>query len=325
MSLHYGKVREKWRILKATSGFKNAMLFLVFVIVSTVFWFILALNDNAQSFFNVRIQITNKPDSVTFISDVPERIHVAVSDKGTHLWRNGFLKKPVININFSDYASDGTLRFSHSDLQSALKETFGGTSEVSAFSIDSLQLTYTTLPGKVVPVYVNCQVIPASGSTLTGSVKATPGSVKIYGNKEFIDTVHFVVTDNLILRDVNETTVKEVKIKKIEGARTIPDEVVLTAMIEPLVRKEAMITVDAVNVPDSLQLLLFPSKVPVEYYVAMSLIGNDEDSNIELLVDYDDINKSDTGKLKIETGKFPDRLKNLRLSTDSVEYAIIHQ
>ena len=309
--------------MRTTSGFKNATLFFVFVCVSAVFWFILALNDSAQDHFNVNLRIVNQPDSVTFISDVPEKIHVAVSDKGTNLWRNGYLKHPTINIDFKEYSSDGILRYSYNDLITSLKERFGSNALITSVSLDSLQLFYTTNPGKKVPILVNCQVYPASGSTLEGSVKASPGSVYVYGSKETLDTINYVSTEPVTLRNISETTDLEVKIKRIRGARAMPSKVNLTVNIEPLVRKQAMVTVTPINVPEKEELLLFPSKVPVEYYVAMSLLNNDEDDNIELVVNYDDIPFSTDGKLRVETHKFPDRLKNLSVKTDSIEYAIV--
>lgn len=299
------------------------MLFLVFVCVAAVFWFILALNDSAQDHFSVNLRIVNQPDSVTFISDVPEKIHVAVSDKGTNLWRNGYLKHPTINIDFKEYSSDGVLRYSYTDLLSSLKEKFGGSALITSVSLDSLQLFYTTNAGKRVPILVNCQVYPASGTTLEGSVKASPGSVYVYGSKETLDTINYVTTEPVTLRNVSETTDMEVKIQKIKGARPMPSKVKLTVPIEPLVKRQAMVTVDPINVPPGEELLLFPSKVPVEYYVAMSRLNDDEDPNIHLTVNFDDIAKSSNGKLHVSAGQFPERLKNLTLRTDSIEYAVI--
>ena len=316
-------LRERWQILKNTSGFKNATLFVIFVCVSAVFWFILALNDSAQDHFNVNLRILNMPDSVTFISDVPEKIHVSVSDKGTNLWRNGYLKKPSVNIDFKEYSNDGVLRYSYNDLITSLRETFGGGALITSVSLDSLMLYYTTNPGKKVPILVDCHVYPASGSTMEGSVKASPGSVFVYGDKNVTDTINFVRTEDITLRGLSETTEMEAKIQRIKGARVIPSKVLLTVPIEPLVRKEAMITVETTNVPKGEELLLFPSKVPVEYYVAMSRLNDDEDDNIHLVVDFNDIGHTTNNKLHIVAQSFPDRLKNLRVKSDSIEYAVI--
>lgn len=322
-SVRIENIRQKWNTLKNTSGFKNSMLFLIFVCVSAVFWFIMALNDSAQDHFNVNLRIINQPDSVTFINDVPEKIHVTVSDKGTNLWRNGYMKHPTIHIDFKEYSSDGILRYSYNDLITSLKDKFGSNALITSVSPDSLQLFYTTNPGKKVPILVNCQVYPAAGSTLEGSVRTSPGSVYVYGSKETLDTINYVSTESETLKNISETTEKEVKIKKIKGARAMPSKVMLIVPIEPLVRKQAMVTVTPVNVPQNEELLLFPSKVPVEYYVAMSRLNDDEDNNIELVVDYNEISQSENGKLHVAKHKSPERLKNLIVKTDSIEYALV--
>lgn len=301
------------------------MLFFVFIIVSCIFWLILALNDSAQNYFNVTVRITNQPDTVTFISEVPDKIHVLVSDKGTTLWRNGYLKNPMINIDFKEYSADGVLRYSYNDLLASLREAFGSNATFSSVSLDSLLLYYTTNPGKLVPIVVKCEVTPAVGSILEGHITSDPPRVKVYGSKETLDTINFITTEKLTLTDLNETAAMSVKLHKLKNARAIPDRVVLNIPIEPLVMKHSMITVDTENVPEGDDLLLFPSKVPVEYYVAMSRLNDDEDPNIKLVVNYDNIANSASGKLPVEVRNFPERLRNLKLRTDSVEYAIVKE
>lgn len=318
-------IKERWQNLRNTEGFKNAMLFLAFLAVSAIFWFIMALNDSAQNHFSVGIRIVNKPDSVTFISDIPEKIHVSVSDKGTSLWRNGYLKKPTVNIDFKEYSNDGVLSYSYNDFITSLRQTFGTNAIINSISADSLKLYYTTNPGKTVPVYVNCEITPASGSIQEGSVKALPASVTLYGPKEVLDSVKYVSTQSLHLSGLTETTSIDVKLKRLPGTRAIPGEVQLTIPIEPLVVKQAMVTIEAENVPEGDEMLLFPSKVPVEYYVAMSRLNDDEDDNIKLVVDYEGIQHAHDGKLPVVIKDYPSRLKNLKLKSDSVEFAVVKE
>lgn len=319
----FNKENIKWKEIKSSSGFHNAILFLIFVAVSAVFWFILALNDSAQDNFNIKINITNLPDSVTFISDIPDRIHASVRDKGTSLWRNGVLKKPAINIDFKEFSSDGVLRFTQSDMNAALKGIFGPDAQINDVSIDSLKLEYTVNPGKSVPVEVLSRILPALGSTMENPPRAYPSSVMIYGDLRKLDTIQSVVTDFIELRDISESKKTKIDLKKIPGVRIIPNQVEIDVEIEPLVKKETLITVTTVNVPEGEDLLLFPSKVPVAYYVAMSRLNDNDDPNIELEVDYNQLDSVKSGKLHVELIKYPDRLKNLTLVSDSVEYAIV--
>ncbi len=319
-SLH--QLADKWRRFRETAFFHDAVLFLVFVGISTLFWIILALNDSAQDSFNVRLNIANVPDSVTFINDIPDKFHVGVRDKGTTLWRNHY-RRPTVSINFRDYADKGVLMFTHSDMQTALKSLFGTSAVITSTSLDSLKLVYTTNKGKRVPVDIDANITPASGSVIEGNPQASPSNVYVFGEQSVLDTIHLVSTQRITLNDLTENTSVTVKLNKIKNARVVPSTVEVKVPVEPLVRKEAMITITPINVPQNASLLLFPSKVPVDYYVAMSRLGDDDDPSIELQVDYRGILESRNGKLRVKVANYPERLQNLSLKTDSVEYTIV--
>lgn len=313
---------EKWKRLKHTSAFHDLVLFLVFVAISTFFWIILALNDNAQGSYNVKVAINNCPDSVTFISDIPEKLHVTVRDKGTSIWRNHY-RHPTMNINFREYADAGELRYSKNDIITSLKSIFGSSAQIVSISLDSLYLEYTSNKGKRVPVVIDADVSAASGSIIEGFTKASPSNVLVYGDQKVLDTIHKVRTEKIILSDLSENTTVEVRLRKISDARILPSKVNVTVPVEPLVKKKASITITPVNVPHGESLLLFPSKVPVEYYVAMSRLNDDDDPEIELEVDFKAIPPSHNGKLHVRVARYPDRLKNLSLINDSVEFTIV--
>ena len=315
-------LRQRWRTLRDTARFHDAVLFLIFVGISTLFWVILALNDNAQDSFNVRVSITNVPDSVTFISDIPEKFHVGVSDKGTTLWRNHY-RHPTLSINFRNYSDKGILMFSKADMESALKGIFGTSSTITSSSLDSLRLVYTTNKGKRVPIMISSNITPASGSIIEGNLQPSPSNVYVFGEPSVLDTIHAVQSDLITLKDLTETTTVKAYLKKIRNARVVPSVIEVTVPVEPLVKKEAMISLSAVNVPKGKEMLLFPSKVPVDYYVAMSRLNDNDDPSIELQVDYRGILESNNGKLRVRVVSYPERLQNLSLKTDSVEYTIV--
>lgn len=322
MGSRFDTFLEKWHRLRETTKFHDVVLFLIFVGVSTLFWLILALNDNAQGSFNLRISISNVPDSVTFISDIPDKFHVGVSDKGTTLWRNHY-RRPTLYINFRDYAEKGVLRFTRSDMESALRSIFGSSATITSTSLDSLRLVYTTNKGKRVPIRISSNISAASGSVIEGNLQPSPSNVYVFGEQSVLDTIHSVQTQTINLKDLTETTTVNAKIHKIRNARIVPSSIEVKIPVEPLVRKEALITLTPVNVPKGKSMLLFPSKVPVDYYVAMSRLGDDDDPSIELQVDYRGILESRNGKLRVRVASYPERLQNLSVKTDSVEYTIV--
>ena len=314
--------KGRWKRLKATSGFHSAAIFLACVLTAALFWYILALNDNMQDGFFVKININDVPKNVTFISDVPDRVYVTIRDKGTSLMRHGRLKDPSIDIDFRRYAANGVLRYRRADMMAALRNTFGTNATVSSISIDSIRLDYTTNPGKRIPVVIDGDVGAASGFVIAGRLISDPVSVVAYSTSENLDTLHKAHTVHFERLGLSESTKMEVRIRPMAGIRTIPDEVQVRIPVETLVHKVVSVSVEPVNVPAGKGLLLVPSKVNVGFYVPMNRFNEDE-TDIEVYVDYEDIERLRTKRIPVRIAKHPESLVNVSVVNDSVEYTIV--
>ncbi len=315
---------EEWcRILRKSSRFRSMLTFAVFIGIAAMFWLILTLNDSVQDGCIVNIKISNKPDSITFISDVPKTIHVEVKDKGSSLMRTMWMKTPTLTLNFHELAEHGQMICSRSDMMSALKETFGSSATILSTSLDSLRLIYTDNPGKAIPVVAEVKASARAGYIVYGHPVSDPPRVTAYGPREIIDTLHRVMTKSYVEQDLSETKSFISELKNIPGVRLIPGSVNVKVNVEPLVAKEDMVTVVAENVPHDENLLLFPSNVRVSYFVPMSEFSNDK-KGVRVVVDYNDLaeHRGERLPLRIEPIKGIAAV-NPRLHSDSVEYTLV--
>ncbi len=310
-----------WKDVKAKTGFRKFLTFLIFVAISALFWLILALNDNIQEDLDVRVEIFNVPDSVNFITDPPASIHVLVRDKGTNILRNGVFSKPAIHLNFREYGNDGSFKVNRGEMTAALKKVFGQSASIISSSVESLNNTYTTLPGKRVPVEVAMDITPAVGKIITGKPKVEPSGVLVFGTRESLDSISRVVTDRLRSQNLDDSKQFTVKIKKIPGVKIEPSEVKVTVNVDQLVRKEARVNIRIDNLPEGEDLLLFPSTARVEYYVPMSKFGNSDD-NFDVRVDYRDL-AAGTKTLPLHLGRYGNEMINVRLLDQNVEYTLV--
>ncbi len=311
------------KTLRKSSRFRSMLTFAVFVGIAALFWVILTLNDSVQDGCIVNVKITHKPDTITFISDVPKTINVEVKDKGSSLMRSMWMKTPTLNLNFRELADDGQMICSRSDIMLALKETFGSTATILSSSLDSLRLIYTDRPGKSLPVVVAVKSSAKAGYIVYGQPTAEPPRVTAYGPREIIDTLTRVMTKSYVEQDLVESISFVSELRTIPGVRLIPGSVHVHVNVEPLVAKEDIVTVVAENVPHEENLLLFPSKVRVSYYVPMSEFSDDKKA-VRVVVDYKDIaeHRGERLPLRIEPVKGVAAV-NPRLHSDSVEYTLV--
>lgn len=316
------KMRMAWKDVQDSTGFKKSLIFLVFVAIAALFWFILALNDSVQDDFEVKVNIYNVPDSVTFITIPPQKIHVMVRDQGTNLWRNGVFGNAQVNIDFKDFSSDGQFKMRHSELTAALKNVFGPSASLLSSSVDSLSLTYTTLPGKRVPVVVSANLSTAVGKIISERPTVTPSSVVVYSIRSVIDTISKVYTEHFSRQNLEETIDVPVKLQGLPNVRMEPSAVNVKVEVEPLVKKRATVNLQVQNLPEGMDLLLFPSVANVEYYLPMSRFNATSDDRIEVSVDFEDIH-DDVRKLPVNLVYQDQNLLNLQVLTDSVEYTLV--
>ena len=297
-------------------------MFLVFVVIATIFWFITALNESVSQSYEVQFSIRNIPDSVTFITDPPADFHVSLRDKGTNILRSGVFKNPVIDVNFEDYARNGVFRISASDLNAEIKADIGSNASISGISIDSLRLYYTDQPGRRVPIVVQSDLTAASGYVISGSPTPVKGSVLAYSIRDEADTLRRVYTKKVVKKDLSQSIVVTVPIIAPANVKLIPSEIEVRINVEPLVRKETYIRVDVDNLPAGEGLLLFPNSVPVSFYVPMSRF-NDDSFPLRVYVDYQDTYKTPGSRIPLYLVDSSGSIINPTLSTDSVEYTLV--
>lgn len=316
------KIKTGWKTMQASTGFKKTLTYLVFVAIAALFWFIMALNDSVQYNFEVKVNLYNVPDSVTFINLPPEKIHVMVRDQGANLWRNGVFGDATVNINFADFSGDGRFVVRRSELTAALKSVFGASASLLSTSVDSLSLMYTTLPGKRVPVEVSADLTPATGKIIMGNPVASPAGVVVYGTRNVLDTITRVYTEHFSRHNLEENTEVPVRLRGMANARFEPSTVKVAVEVDPLVRKQASVNVAVHHLPEGMDLLLFPSKVQVEYYVPMSKFDAASVDKTGVAVDYLDLDKNPR-KLPVRLTHHNSALLNMHLLTDSVEYTLV--
>ena len=314
-------IRRKWHGVRTKEGFHRAMLFISFVLVSSLFWLILSLNDNMTHSVDISVKVENIPDSVTFINDLPPSVQVTVKDKGTNLVRVAMLNQLHVNFNFRDFANKGVFAVSRQEFSQALKSLLGNSAQVTSTSVDSLFSYYTTGKGRRIPIVVNADITAAPGYMISGLPMPTQKSVLVYSNTPMADTILRVYTKPIVRRNLSETIEVDVDLRRIPDVRFEPENVHVVIPVEPLVKKESVIPISVDKVPEGKNLLLFPNNVKVVYYIPMSLYSSDL-VPVEVFVDYNDVGKYSGNNLPLKLSVVEDYVEGAKVLADSVEYTV---
>lgn len=303
---------------------RDLFVFGACLIVAAIFWLTVMLNDSTQRSFDVRLKLSNVPDSVTFLNPPPEIIHAGVRDKGSALIKWMWHSTPVLQLNFDDYAADGVVRVTAPDIYTALRTTFGSGAQIATVSIDSLHLFYTTTPGREVPIKVVSNVTTGEGYVLAGPPKLSHSRVLVYSEGYDSDTVKLVKTAPIALRGLTSSRTVDVRLIGPSGMRIIPSTIKVRFDVEPIVKKQSTSVIDVMGVPAHESLLIFPANAEVSYFIPMNKF-NDAAPEIRVAVDYADIVRHKGRKLPLKIISVPEGVVNATLLTDSVEYTIVRK
>ena len=300
---------------------KNILLFLVFVCIATIFWLIMTLNEEEQRTYQIEIAIVNVPDSVHFVKIPPSSVHITVRDKGTSLMMRSVLRQKSLSLNFEDFASEDVFEVKGSAIVEMLQHNFGQTATITAITPEVIYGTYTSRPGKLVPLELSYDVTAASGLVVSGRPHLSEENVMIYTTEER-DTIQRVFTDKVILKDIDKPTTVTVSVAMPPNVRVIPDKVKVTFNVESLVKKESEFPVVADKVPSGRDILFFPSKVKVSYLIPMSRYDADEPT-VKAVAAFDEAVATTSTKVGIKLTGIPPYMTNVELHTDSVEYTLV--
>lgn len=304
---------------------KEILLFLLFLMISYVFWLLLTLNNEMQEDIEVPVEIAGIPDSVTVISNIPESLKISVRDKGSALMKYKLGGIKPLKINWADYSqAKNKFLLNKADLGAKIRDYISSSSQLVTMLPDSISLSYTTTPGRRVAVKVQADLKPIFGSIINGPLTTNTDSVWLFSVEDLPHNLTHVETLPIVRSSLSDTTEITVAIKPLPGVKIVPEEIVVKVPVEPLIARRQMATVIAKNIPDNISLHTFPSRIEIAYLVPMSEY-NSEPYDINAYVDYADIANNTSGKLPVTLSLYPESYHSVEAIPDSVEYITEHK
>jgi hypothetical protein len=325
MNLKSKKLKEiavRLRAVLRSSKGRDAMLFLLFVCISGLFWLMLTLDDEMQHDIDLPLVIKDVPPEVTFISNVPSTVQVSLRDRGTSLIEYVWGSTPTISVSYDKLHRDkhtNRITMSAAELTAAVRSVIASGSRIQSLRPDSLSIVYTTRPGRKMPVSAVVDVTPSLQCVISGKVKVEPESVMVYSAHPLPHTLKAIPTNTLSRSEAADTVIANVSLRHIDGVRFLPESVTITVPVEPLITKHRSVGINVMNAPAGVSVITFPSQVNVTYLVAMSLY-NRENGTFSVKADYS--RRSSSGRMPLTITSTPEFANSPSLDVDSVEFIV---
>lgn len=298
---------------------RDIMLYLLFVAVAFVFWLFLSLDTEVVRDFDVPVEVTDIPDSVTVIGTIPPTLSVSVKSKDSQLLKFMWGKMSPIKFKWIDNRSNQYFVLSRSKLDARIREYFGSSVSVVQCRPDSIHVPYTTDPGVRVKLEIDSDIRTNMQYILSGPITADVDSVTLYSMTDIPHSLRYVATEPIIKSGLKDTAYYDVKVKPIAGVRIIPETVKVRVPVEPLISKKRSIPIEVTDLPAGKRLITFPGKIELSYLVPISAYN--DDYPIRATVRYSDVSLPGN-KIPVSVSITPEIYRNVNFTPQMVEYII---
>lgn len=278
------KINIKWKI------------FSIFVFFSVILWFLNALNQKYVT--DVAVPVTFiLPENKANIAKIPKNITVTVKTFGYNIIEYQ-LKKNFIptKIDLSK-AQFKRLISTDTNWHYVLTNTFLDMIEMQLdadFSIqeikpDTIYFNFTKFTTKKVKVALDASISTKEQFLIKDKFIIIPDSVTIGGPKVFLDTIDSVKTSFFKLEKLTQPTQYTANLPVIAGITISPSQVNVKINVEEFTELQFKIPIQTINVPDSVNLLLYPNYVKIFCKVGIKNYNNIKASDFEAIIDYSSI------------------------------------
>jgi hypothetical protein len=307
---------------------RRVKLFLVFLLCSSLAWFISNLGEQYTNNATFDIYYGSTPDSLLLNSVSKKNIKVRLRASGFQFLMFGFKHKTVM-VDLSELEKKGSKYFvSPLTYRSQIEGQLSRFITVEDMDKDTLFFDFQKLYKKKIPVIPKVTIDLEQNYLMDKSYTLQPDSITVLGPKKDIDTLTGVTTQTLVLPRSTSDISKELKLNLPDNLKNIKyshHNVTLSAKIFKFSEKVFEVPVEVVNVPEGVGIRTFPEMVSVLCRGRLSSIKELSVTDFVVTADYAGIRDQNENVLDLKLTKKPDSVNVVQLRENKVEFILKRQ
>lgn len=319
---------------KSGSGFKsfftkrNILVFAICLIISALFWLLLAFNGYYSTSLKVPVEYINMPRERMLIEKLPLEIDITISGSGYQLI--SYWMQPKNAKVLLDGRNIGTRLSGNSTI--AFLTTYNGIDffnrehgDVKALNItpDTLFLTFFNRGSKKVPVVLRSELSFERQYYLTDSIRILPDSITVSGPIARLDSISQIRTEFLRLTKINKSDSYQLKLVQEDSLLAYePSNVDVNLEVDQFTEVIFEVPVKIEHLLSSDSLDIFPNSIQLSCLVALKDFSRLKPSAFLIAVDAFDLRNSRAKSLRLYIRESPNYVRNIQLRPEAVEFII---
>ncbi len=313
------KVKIRKPLIKR-GPFKTFLFFLGF---STVVWIFVQFSKEYTEAVELPISYINVPKDKILSPENPSKLDLRVKENGLHIAFNRLFPK-VLYLDVSDSKMEnGKLIYNLEEQKSALLSQLNLEYDKAEFLKKTLNISYQQREVKKVPIRSNVELDFAVGYSALDDVEFQPDSIMVSGPKGILDTLSQVQTKVLRLENINNDISGTVNLDtaKLERLTFYQTKIDYTLRTDKFTEGKVQVSIDLVNVPEGMNVVIFPKEVTVIYQVSLKKFNSVKKEDFKVMADFKNAVNSD-GYLLVQLTEQPPQVNNVRLNEKKIQFVI---
>ena len=307
---------------------RNILSYTICVIIAAILWFLNALNKEYTSEISYPVRYTDLPKGKYLVSELPSDITLEVKAKGFTLvgYRISTSFLPInLDINsYSNYMLEKDNILEYTLKLSTIKDRINNqlNSDINLLNIkpEEIYFKFSHAVTKMIPVKPVVDYSLKKQHILKDEITAVPDSILVSGPASMMDTLSYIPTEIWKAGEISKNLSRTIDLDFPPNFSAEEKSVKINIELERFTEAKRNIPISVWNLPDSLNIKLFPNTVDISYEIGLSRYDKVTDKDFEFIVNYSQTPNS--SYLPVEIVKIPSFIKNLSYTPQKVEYIL---
>ncbi len=273
---------------------KEIRYFLVFIILSAIFWFAITLGEEYTVNLNVPVIIELNEENIAIEGKVPQYLSLKVRTTGWEILKLKHFQPPEFFISIKNPGDNLSV-----ELSNIPNDQLKLSSDAKILDIKPamINLNFNYAIEKKIKIYPVLDLSFKEGYDIASPITLEPDSIYIRGSRRLLLAIDSFPTKKVTLKDLSDFTSVETELsdtltnlisfekKKIKISFDVQQ------VVDKLFEK---IPVELINQPNDKEALLLPSFIDIKLRGGISILGSINVDSLKAFIDYRKYaNKSD--------------------------------
>lgn len=307
---------------------RNIITYIICVIIATILWFLNALNKDYTAEISYPVKYTNFPKGKHLVTELPKEIILEVNAKGFALlgYRVSTSFLPItFNVNtYCNHLLEKNDVFAYTLQTTEIKDKISNqlNADIKLLNImpETIDFRFAHSVSKKIAILPQVNYTLKRQYILKNDITAIPDSIWVTGPSTIMDTLKQILTEQVNLKEIGKNTSKKIQLPEMPEISFEDTPVQIDIHVEQFTEAQKTVQITELNVPDSINLRLFPNYINITYEVGLSHYDKISDTDFNFTVDYKQCAIS--SYLEVRVKKIPPFIKHLTYTPQKVEYIL---